>query len=49
MVKIVLPHLNFLIVMIEKNIFRPLPKVSKKSLQFSDLGVEEEMIAFDAF
>ena len=28
--------------MIEKNIFRPLPNVAKKSLGFSETGIEQE-------
>jgi serine/threonine-protein phosphatase 2A regulatory subunit B' len=36
---LIIPNLDEVMQMIEKNIFRPLPNV-KKSLQFSETGVE---------
>ena len=38
---LIIPNLDEVMSMIEKNIFRPLPNV-KKSLQFSETGVEQE-------
>lgn len=38
---LIIPNLDEVMQMIEKNIFRPLPNV-KKSLQFSETGVEQE-------
>ena len=38
-VTLILPNMDEVMQMIEKNIFRPLPNV-KKSLQFAETGVE---------
>ena len=42
MVSLIIPHLDDVMTMIEKNIFRPLPNVKKANLQFSETGVEQE-------
>ena len=42
MVSLIIPHLDDVMTMIEKNIFRPLPSVKKSNLQFSETGVEAE-------
>lgn len=39
-VSLIIPHLDDVMTMIEKNIFRPLPNVKKSNLQFSETGVE---------
>ena len=39
---LILPHLDDVMSMIEKNIFRPLPNVKKQNLAFSETGVEQE-------
>ena len=39
---LIIPNLDEVIQMIEKNIFRPLPNVKKGSLGFSETGVETE-------
>jgi serine/threonine-protein phosphatase 2A regulatory subunit B' len=41
-VSLIIPHLDDVMTMIEKNIFRPLPNVKKSNLQFSETGVEQE-------
>jgi serine/threonine-protein phosphatase 2A regulatory subunit B' len=41
-VSLIIPHLDDVMTMIEKNIFRPLPNVKKSNLQFSETGVEAE-------
>jgi serine/threonine-protein phosphatase 2A regulatory subunit B' len=41
-VSLIIPHLDDVMTMIEKNIFRPLPSVKKSNLQFSETGVEAE-------
>ena len=41
-VSLIIPHLDDVMTMIEKNIFRPLPNVKKSNLQMSDTGVEAE-------
>ena len=41
-VSLIIPHLDDVMTMIEKNIFRPLPSVKKANLQFSETGVEAE-------
>lgn len=41
-VSLIIPHLDDVMTMIEKNIFRPLPNVKKTNLQFSETGVEQE-------
>jgi len=41
-VSLIIPHLDDVMTMIEKNIFRPLPNVKKANLQFSETGVEQE-------
>ena len=38
----IIPHLDDVMTVIEKNIFRPLPNVKKSNLQFSETGVEQE-------
>ena len=38
----IIPHLDDVMTMIDKNIFRPLPNVKKSNLQFSETGVEQE-------
>ena len=39
---LIIPQLDDVMTMIEKNIFRPLPNVKKSNLQFSETGVEQE-------
>lgn len=39
---LIIPHLDDVMTMIEKNIFRPLPNVKKQNLAFSETGVEQE-------
>ena len=41
-VSLIIPHLDDVMTMIEKNIFRPLPNVKKNQLAFSETGVEAE-------
>jgi len=41
-VSLIIPHLDDVMTMIEKNIFRPLPSIKKANLQFSETGVEAE-------
>ena len=41
-VSVIIPQLDDVMTMIEKNIFRPLPNVNKANLQFSETGVEQE-------
>ena len=41
-VSLIIPHLDDVMTMIEKNIFRPLPNFKKSNLQFSETGVEQE-------
>jgi serine/threonine-protein phosphatase 2A regulatory subunit B' len=41
-VSLIIPHLDDVMTMIEKNIFRPLPNVKKQNLAFSETGVEAE-------
>ena len=38
----IVPCLDDVMTMIEKNIFRPLPNVKKQNLAFSETGVEAE-------
>lgn len=45
-VSLIIPHLDLVIEMIEKNIFRPLP-VLKKSNSPSELGMEEDECLVD--
>ena len=40
--QLIIPHLDEVMQMIEKNIFRPLPNVKKSNLGFSETGVEQE-------
>ena len=42
MMTLIIPHLDDVMTMIEKNIFRPLPNVKKQNLAFSETGVEQE-------
>jgi len=39
---LIVPHLEEVMQMIEKNIFRPLPNVKKSNLGFSETGIEQE-------
>ena len=39
---LIIPNLDEVMHMIEKNIFRPLPSVKKNNLGFSETGVEQE-------
>ena len=41
-VSLIIPHLDEVMQMIEKNIFRPLPNVKKSNLAFSETGIEQE-------
>ena len=41
-VTLIIPNLDDVMTMIEKNIFRPLPNVKKQNLAFSETGVEAE-------
>ena len=41
-VSLIIPHLDDVMTMIEKNIFRPLPNVKKSNLSFNETGVEQE-------
>ncbi len=45
-VTLIIPHLDIVIEMIEKNIFRPLP-VLKKSGQPTEIGMEEDEVLVD--
>ena len=42
MVSLIIPNLDDVMTMIEKNIFRPLPNFKRSNLQFSETGVEAE-------
>jgi serine/threonine-protein phosphatase 2A regulatory subunit B' len=39
---LIIPNLDDVMKMIEKNIFRPLPNVNKKNLAFSETGMDQE-------
>jgi hypothetical protein len=39
---LIIPNLDEVMSMIEKNIFRPLPNVKKSNMSFSETGVEPE-------
>jgi len=39
---LIIPHLDDVMQMIERNIFRPLPNVKKSNLGFSETGIEQE-------
>jgi serine/threonine-protein phosphatase 2A regulatory subunit B' len=39
---LIIPNLDEVMQMIEKNIFRPLPNVKKTNLGFSETGIEQE-------
>jgi serine/threonine-protein phosphatase 2A regulatory subunit B' len=39
---LIIPNLDEVMQMIEKNIFRPLPNMKKSNIGFSDTGVEQE-------
>lgn len=39
---LIIPNLDEVIQMIEKNIFRPLPNVKKMNMGFSETGIEQE-------
>jgi serine/threonine-protein phosphatase 2A regulatory subunit B' len=39
---LIIPNLDEVMQMIEKNIFRPLPNVNKKNLAFSETGMDQE-------
>jgi serine/threonine-protein phosphatase 2A regulatory subunit B' len=45
-VNIVIPHLDHVIEMIEKNIFRPLP-IIKKTNAPGEMGMEEDEVILD--
>ena len=42
MVSVIIPNLDEVMQMIEKNIFRPLPNVKKSNLGFSETGIDQE-------
>lgn len=42
MATLIIPNLDEVMQMIEKNIFRPLPNVNKKNLAFSETGMDQE-------
>lgn len=42
MANLIIPNLDDVMKMIEKNIFRPLPNVNKKNLAFSETGMDQE-------
>jgi serine/threonine-protein phosphatase 2A regulatory subunit B' len=39
---LIIPNLDEVMQMIERNIFRPLPNIQKKNLGFSETGIEQE-------
>ena len=39
---LIIPNLDEVMQMIEKNIFRPLPLVKKNNLAFSETGIDQE-------
>jgi len=39
---LIIPNLDDVMQMIERNIFRPLPNIQKKNLGFSETGIEQE-------
>lgn len=39
---LIIPNLDEVMNMIEKNIFRPLPNINKKNLAFSETGIEQD-------
>ena len=39
---LIIPNLDEVMQMIERNIFRPLPNINKKNLAFSETGVEQD-------
>jgi hypothetical protein len=41
-VSLIVPNLDDVMTMIEKNIFRPLPNFKRGNLAFSETGVEQE-------
>lgn len=41
---LIIPNLDEVMQMIEKNIFRPLPNVKKSNLGFSETGIEQEEV-----
>ena len=41
-VSVIIPNLDEVMQMIEKNIFRPLPNVKKSNLGFAETGVDQE-------
>jgi len=42
MTAVIIPHLDLVVAMIEKNIFRPLPILKKAGLPGEGIGMEEE-------
>ena len=42
MVSVIIPNLDEVMQMIEKNIFRPLPNVKKSNLNFAETGIDQE-------
>jgi serine/threonine-protein phosphatase 2A regulatory subunit B' len=45
-INLVIPHLDHVMEMIEKNIFRPLPLIKKTNAP-SEMGMEEEEVILD--
>ena len=41
-VSVIIPNLDEVMQMIEKNIFRPLPNVKKSNLNFAETGIDQE-------
>ena len=39
---LIIPHIDDVMQMIEKNIFRPLPNVKKSNLGFSETGIDQD-------
>ena len=39
---LIIPNLDEVMQMIEKNIFRPLPNINKNNLAFSETGIEQD-------
>ena len=42
MISFIIPHLDQVMTMIEKNIFRPLPNIKKSNLSMNETGIEQE-------
>ena len=41
-VSLIIPNIEDVMTMVEKNIFRPLPNFQRSNLAFSETGVEQE-------